>query len=166
MQTFQTDSKGAMGDMTQGLPSKSEKIRTLGRAGYSRKQIADFLGVRYQFVRNVLVDAERLGNPRRNESSLQSKPETAKSPQQAVRIEIGPNREVTIPAHILAAAQTGAGKSLLVRFDDDEIKLVTPEATTRKVQAAVRKFVPEGVSLVDELLKERRRESAIEQGDA
>jgi hypothetical protein len=51
---------------------------------------------------------------------------------------------------------------LLVRFDDDEIRLVTPEATTRKVQAAVRKFVPEGVSLVEELLKERRKEAARE----
>ena len=58
------------------------------------------------------------------------------------------------------------GGVLLARFDDDEIKLVTPEATARKIQAAVRKFVPEGVSLVDELLKERRREAAHEQGDA
>jgi len=42
--------------LTKGLPSKSEKMRVLARAGYGRKAIAEFLGTRYQFVRNVLVE--------------------------------------------------------------------------------------------------------------
>jgi hypothetical protein len=164
MQPFQSDVDGGqMVAMTSGLPSKSEKIRTLGRAGYSRRQIADFLGVRYQFVRNVLVDAERAAGGKEPDPE---RSETPKSPQHAVRLQVGPNGEVTIPAHLLKGAGSGAGKYLLARFDDDEIRLVTPEATARKIQAAVRKFVPEGVSLVDELLKERRREAANEQGNA
>jgi hypothetical protein len=157
--------QGQMRRLTEGLPSKSEKIRTLGRAGYSRQQIADFLDIRYQFVRNVLVDAERVAG-KRSPTEKSASPETPEASKFAVRVEVGPNGEVNIPAHILAAAGSGAGRHLLVRFDDDEIKLVTPEATTRKVQAAVRKFVPEGVSLVDELLKERRREAAREQDNA
>jgi hypothetical protein len=152
-----------MSALTAGLPTKSAKIRTLGRAGYSRQQIADFLGIRYQHARNVLVDAKRAADGKRLDPEH---PKTAKSPQNAVRLQVGPNGEVTIPAHLLEAAGSAAGKYLLARFDDDEIKLVTPEATARKIQAAVRKFVPEGVSLVDELLKERRREAANEQGGA
>lgn len=79
-------------------------------------------------------------------------------PQRAVRVDIGPDGEVRLPEHILEAAGAGPGRHLLVRFDGDEIKLVTPEAATRKAQAWVRKHVPEGVSLVDELLAERRLE--------
>ena len=44
--------------LTRGLPSKSEKMRVLAQAGYGRKAIAEFLGTRYQFVRNVLVKDE------------------------------------------------------------------------------------------------------------
>lgn len=41
-----------------GLTTKSEKIRALAREGFSRTEIADFLKIRYQHVRNVLVQAE------------------------------------------------------------------------------------------------------------
>lgn len=40
-----------------GLPTKSEMIRALARAGYSRTEIAKYLEIRYQHVRNVLVQA-------------------------------------------------------------------------------------------------------------
>ncbi len=41
----------------EGLTTKSAKIRALAQAGYSRVEIANFLGVIYQHVRNVLVQA-------------------------------------------------------------------------------------------------------------
>ncbi len=37
------------------LPSKSAKIRALAKKGVSRANIAKILGIRYQFVRNVLI---------------------------------------------------------------------------------------------------------------
>lgn len=37
--------------------SKSSKIRELARAGFARTEIRDLLGIRYQHVRKVLVDA-------------------------------------------------------------------------------------------------------------
>lgn len=40
-----------------GLNSKSAKIRALAEAGYLRTEIAEFLSIRYQHVRKVLVDA-------------------------------------------------------------------------------------------------------------
>lgn len=44
-------------EVTLGLETKSDMIRALARAGYMRTEIASFLGIRYQHVRKVLVDA-------------------------------------------------------------------------------------------------------------
>ncbi|HEX4160233.1 MAG TPA: hypothetical protein VHY79_17340 [Rhizomicrobium sp.] len=161
-----------MDALTAGVGTKSEKIRRLGGAGYSRQQIADFLGIRYQHVRNVLIDEERRakssgGAPPGGRKAIQSGTNaSAPDPHRAVRVDIGPDGKVRLPRHILDAAGIGPGRHLLVRFDDDEIKLVTPEATTRKIHAWVRKYVPAGVSLVDELREERRHEVEREERDA
>lgn len=45
------------GEVTRGLETKSAKIRALGQAGYKRTEISQLLGIRYQHVRNVLLDA-------------------------------------------------------------------------------------------------------------
>lgn len=45
-----------LGDLTV-----SHKIRYLNREGFTRAQIAQILKKRYQHVRNVLVEDERLG---------------------------------------------------------------------------------------------------------
>ena len=44
-------------DVTQGLETKSDMIRALALAGYLRTEIASLMGIRYQHVRKVLVDA-------------------------------------------------------------------------------------------------------------
>ncbi|AEG51920.1 hypothetical protein Sinme_0148 [Sinorhizobium meliloti AK83] len=44
-------------DVTAGLKTKSDKIRALANAGYLRTEISSLLGIRYQHVRKVLVDA-------------------------------------------------------------------------------------------------------------
>lgn len=44
--------------VVEGLPTKSAKIRALDDAGYERTEIAKFLDIRYQHVRNVLVDRD------------------------------------------------------------------------------------------------------------
>lgn len=43
--------------LVENLKTKSAKIRTLDAAGFARTEIATFLGIRYQHVRNVLVSA-------------------------------------------------------------------------------------------------------------
>jgi bifunctional DNA-binding transcriptional regulator/antitoxin component of YhaV-PrlF toxin-antitoxin module len=54
------------------------------------------------------------------------------------------------------------GDVLFARVENGEIHLLTPTATARRAQAIVREFVPEGVSLVDELIEDRRREVEAE----
>lgn len=43
--------------LIRDLKTKSDKIRTLARGGYSRAEISELLGIRYQHVRKVLLDA-------------------------------------------------------------------------------------------------------------
>jgi len=163
-----------MDDVVAGLTTKSDKIRALANAGYKRSEIANYVGVRYQFVRNVLVDDARRAGFRQTTAAPAGLAEDAKpfvdapapDPRRAVRLDVSADGTLTLPNSLLVAVGLQGGGVLLARFDDDEIRLMTPEVTARKVQAAVRKYVPDGVSLVDELIKERRREVAREQGDA
>jgi hypothetical protein len=47
------------GEIVHGLRTKSEKIRALADAGYERAEIAKYLGIIYQHVRNVLAAGGR-----------------------------------------------------------------------------------------------------------
>ncbi|HWA89192.1 MAG TPA: hypothetical protein VG889_04110 [Rhizomicrobium sp.] len=159
-----------MDDVVAGLATKADKIRALDRAGYTRSQIADFLGIRYQHVRNVLVDDARTGARPAPAGMAEEAPPFQAAPRspdvrRARRIEVQADGTVTLPAVLLAAVGIPQGGVLLARFDDDEIKMMTPETTTRKIQAEMRKYVPEGVSLVDELIAERRAEAKRELED-
>lgn len=63
--------------ITEGLTSKSDKIRALARAGFLRAEIARILGIRYQHVRSVLVSAkipDGLTRPSRESSSAKQSP--------------------------------------------------------------------------------------------
>lgn len=53
--------------IVKGLTTKSDKIRALDRAGFTRTDIAQFLGIRYQHVRNVLVQS---GSPASGKRSV------------------------------------------------------------------------------------------------
>jgi hypothetical protein len=47
--------RAEMDELTKGLITKSAKIRRLEDHGVSRSEIANYLGIRYQHVRNVLI---------------------------------------------------------------------------------------------------------------
>lgn len=55
MKTLTTKQKNTMTNQVKGCETKSSKIRTLNSKGHSRADIARFLDIRYQHVRNVLV---------------------------------------------------------------------------------------------------------------
>jgi AbrB family looped-hinge helix DNA binding protein len=66
---------------------------------------------------------------------------------------------VTLPAAMREALGLREGDVLFGRLQDGEIHLLTPTAASRRARAILREFVPEGESLVDELLQDRRREA-------
>jgi AbrB family looped-hinge helix DNA binding protein len=146
-----------MRKLTEGLGSKSDKMRVLAKAGYKRAAIADFLGTRYQFVRNVLVqDEARLAK----QVAAAASGETQLPP---AKLRLGPDGRVLIPAAFREALGISEGDTLVASIDDGELNLLTRRAAVRRAQAIVRQFVPQGVSLVDELIEDRRREVEREQ---
>jgi AbrB family looped-hinge helix DNA binding protein len=143
------------------LPTTSAKVRALAAQGVARAEIARLLGIRYQQVRNVL---ERDKARETKLTGLSEPPQRPLHDEAApsVKVRLGPDGRVVIPASIREALGLKEGDVLFARLEGGEIKLLTPEAAMRRAQAIVRQFVPEGVSLVDELIADRRREAARE----
>jgi bifunctional DNA-binding transcriptional regulator/antitoxin component of YhaV-PrlF toxin-antitoxin module len=149
-----------MAELTEGLSSKSDKMRALARAGYKRADIAGFLGVRYQFVRNVLLrDEARNAEPTRDVKTSSAE-ELAPA-----KLRLGPDGRVVIPAAFREALGLGEEDILIASIVDGELRLLTVAAAMRRAQAIVRRFVPAGVSLADELIEDRRREVERERRD-
>ncbi len=69
---------------------------------------------------------------------------------------------VVIPAAIRKALELKEGDTVLWDLVDGEARLTTRRERLRRAQDLVRQYVPEGVSLVDELIAERRAEAARE----
>lgn len=82
------------------------------------------------------------------------------------KAKIGPNGRIVIPAACRKALGVGPGDELLMRIEDGELRLYTQTQAIRRIQALAKKYVPEGVSMVDELLADRRREVAREEAEA
>ena len=172
----------AMEELIAGLSDKpeeikkSEKMRRLADAGYKRADIARYLDVRYQFVYNVLSAprplAEAREQSRRDQAfDEQSDPFERESPKHAepavataawVWAPVGKGGRIVLPAAFLEALGVEEGDQVQLALDGDAVRVLNRAAVLRELQARVRRFVPEGVSLVDELLAERRAEAAKE----
>jgi len=79
-----------------------------------------------------------------------------------LRIRISENGRVVIPAAIRKALGIKAGDELMLHLDEDGMKLTTTRLRVARAQRLVRKYVKPGVSLVDELIAERRAEARKE----
>lgn len=148
---------------TADLKTKSDKIRALGRAGYTRRQIADFLAISYQHVRNVLVDEARrvkAGSARRAAPQPAAAAIEPINPPEAIKVELGPDGRLALPPHIREALALKEGDALWLTLEQDEVRVSTAKAVTRRIRAIVKEYVPAGVSLVDEMIEERRQEAA------
>ena len=156
-----------MTDIVQQFSTVSDRIRALDQAGYSRGDIARFLGKRYQQVRNVLVGDQQVGRRKEFPASIRSTDTKADDTPSAgsVRVKVGPSGQVDLPSHMRQALGLKEGDALFARLEGGEIHLLTPKAAMQRAQALIRQFVPAGVSLVDELLEERRQEVEREAQD-
>ncbi|MFL5059710.1 MAG: AbrB/MazE/SpoVT family DNA-binding domain-containing protein, partial [Xanthobacteraceae bacterium] len=77
----------------------------------------------------------------------------------AKKVRLGADGQVVIPAVFRETLGLKENEILFAYADDDGIHLLTTAAAMRRTQAVVREFVPEGVSLVEELIAERRGEA-------
>ncbi len=79
-----------------------------------------------------------------------------------IRLKINQNGRVVIPAAVRKALGVDIGDELIGQFTDDELRITTMKRRIERAQRHVRKYVKPGVSLVDELIADRRREAARE----
>jgi len=149
-----------MARIVAGLRTKSDKIRTLTKAGFNRKAIADFLGIRYQHVRNVQVDA---GLDGLKEGGTVYRHEPENSPERFV-VVLDSSGRILIPAAIRKAMEAEEGNELYGRVVEGELRLATAAMTIKRIQDLVARTVAPGVSLADSLIEDRRREAERENG--
>jgi hypothetical protein len=70
------------------------------------------------------------------------------------------------PPELLRAAGLAEGEHVYVAASEDRVELLSRRAALKRAQGIARQFVPDGTSLVDDLILERRREAALENDDA
>jgi AbrB family looped-hinge helix DNA binding protein len=89
-------------------------------------------------------------------------PEDEPSERQTYRIKVGPQGRIVIPAGLRETLGVAPGDTLYVRLEDGRLVLETRGHITARIRALV-SHVPRDVSVVDELIAERRAEAAREE---
>lgn len=72
------------------------------------------------------------------------------------RTRLNENGRLVIPASYRKALGIKAGDEVILRLEDDELRITTMKHKIERAQRLVRKYVKPGISLVDELIAERR----------
>jgi len=72
------------------------------------------------------------------------------------RLRVNENGRVVIPASFRKALGISIGDEVLLRIEDDELRITTLKRRLERARRLVRKHVKPGTSLVDELIAERR----------
>jgi AbrB family looped-hinge helix DNA binding protein len=72
------------------------------------------------------------------------------------RARINENGRIVIPASFRKALGINAGDEVVLRLDDDELRITTIKQRIERAQRHARKYLKPGTSLVDELIAEGR----------
>jgi AbrB family looped-hinge helix DNA binding protein len=74
-----------------------------------------------------------------------------------VKLKLNENGRVVIPADFRKALGITAGDEIILRWEDDELRITTMKRNIERAQRRARQYLKPGVSLVDELIAERRK---------
>jgi AbrB family looped-hinge helix DNA binding protein len=72
------------------------------------------------------------------------------------RMRVNENGRVVIPASYRKALGINVGDEVLLRIEDDEVRITTLRRRLEQARRRVRRYVKRGRSLADELIAERR----------
>jgi len=78
-----------------------------------------------------------------------------------IQMKVSDSGRVVIPSEIRQFMSIKEGDTVLWQMVDGVATLTTRMAELKQAQAIVRKHVPAGVSLVDEVIADRRAENAL-----
>ncbi len=76
------------------------------------------------------------------------------------RAKVTEGGRIVIPAEYRKASGIQIGEDVILCLEGEEVRLFTPREAVRRAQEIVRQYIPEGRSLSDELIAERRAEAA------
>ena len=157
----------------------ADKIRALAVAGVPRADIARFLGKRYQHVRNVLEgDAQSGGGyvlGKADLSGVQEEPRPFERHDDAIYIEqrsptafwleVKPDGSLPVSKEMAEVLGAEPGRRVFAKIKDGRLTVMSGETALEEARAMVRKYIPAGVSLSDELTADRRAEAARDADD-
>jgi len=72
------------------------------------------------------------------------------------RTRVNENGRVVIPSSFRKALGIEIGDEVVLRIEDDELRITTQQRRIQRAQRRARKYLKPGTSLVDELIAERR----------
>ena len=162
-----------MDTVIAGMPdNKSAKIRRLAAAGYKRADIARHLGIRYQFVYNVLPPLAPKGGLEEKETQTGISEVTPDGSRDSgepligwIWVRVGKNGAIELPESFRSALAIREGDQIQLALEDGAVRILTREAALEALKGDVRRFVPEDISLVDALIADRREEVARDATD-
>ncbi len=156
-----------MADISSGATTISDKIRALTAAGFKRADIARFLDRRYQQVNNVLVqDAKRAARRGANSAGqVESSTGPTADDAEPVWTKLGEGGRLVVPAGMRKALGIAEGDNVQLACEDGCVVIRSRDEALRHAQRLFGKYAPDGVSLADELIADRRAEVAREAHD-
>jgi antitoxin PrlF len=72
------------------------------------------------------------------------------------RLVVNENGRVVIPVQFRKALGISAGDEIVLRLEENELRITTQKRRLERARRLVRKYVNPGRSLADELIQERR----------
>ena len=72
------------------------------------------------------------------------------------RMRINENGRIVIPVSFRKALGVKVGDEVILRMEDDELRITTMQRRLERARRRIRQYVKPGVSLADELISERR----------
>ena len=75
-----------------------------------------------------------------------------------VRTKLAEGGRIVIPAEYRQALGLQVGDEVVLRLEDGEVRVFTPRQAIKRAQELVRRYIPQGRSLSEELIAERRSE--------
>lgn len=135
---------------TKNLPTKSAKIRALDALGVSRADIARFLDIRYQHVRNVLTQE------RPTAAALHVAEAAAPFDLNDAEAVVEPDGRVTISPAAAEALGAGHGEVLVAIPRDGGLWIATRSASRQNARAMAQRLLAKDVDLQSDLQELRR----------
>ncbi|MUH01286.1 AbrB/MazE/SpoVT family DNA-binding domain-containing protein [Scytonema sp. UIC 10036] len=81
---------------------------------------------------------------------------------QAIKTKISEGGRVVIPSEYRKQLGLEVGDEVIISLVNGEVRIFTLDVAIKRSQEIVRRYIPEGRSLSDELVAERRQESLRE----